>query len=481
MFTFRPYQWEVFRDHTTGILILHWSRQIGKTTTLAAWALERILRYQGHTVTLLSNSLRNGAEFIARVARFCENGTPGRNALKFKITRHEIRLLTPGGPSRILALPANPRTARGFSGDLVLDEFAHCEDIAGVWDAAEPILSSHPSFLCRIASTGSGRNLFYRMVHDSRFALSRVTRTDAWKMGVPILDPLTRQPITPEEARAAAVDKDSYDQNYECAFIGETLCLLSGELVRNAAEPDVGVICANDWSQEALNLLEKVSSQGAPLFAGVDVGRRRDRTVITVVQSAQGGLWLVRSILRLESMRLPDQQKRLATLLDLPRLLSLSIDMTGLGLGLYEYTQQAFGRNRVQGVNFSSTVPAGRLAIPRGVGLPRLNGPEPTVRVTESLAMHLVRLYEEKRIRHPLDSILAEDLQLPRRVITPSGQVSISAGRDESGLAGHADHFWSLALALDAARQSPKGAPAVQVVRPTHLSRTLPGKRRICF
>ncbi len=132
-------------------------------------------------------------------------------------------------------------------------------------------------------------------------------------------------------------------------------------------------------------------------------------------------------------------------------------------------------------MNFSSTVPAGRLAIPRGVGLPRLNGPEPTVRVTESLAMHLVRLYEEKRIRHPLDSILAEDLQLPRRVITPSGQVSISAGRDESGLAGHADHFWSLALALDAARQSPKGAPAVQVVRPTHLSRTLPGKRRICF
>ena len=481
MFTFRPYQWEVFQDHTTGILILHWSRQIGKTTTLAAWALERILRYQGHTVTLLSNSLRNGAEFIERAARFCENRTPDRNALKFKITRHEIRLLTPGGPSRILALAANPRTARGFSGDLVLDEFAHCEDIAGVWDAAEPILSSHPSFLCRIASTGNGRNLFYRMVQDPRFALSRVTRTDAWKMGVPILDPLTRRPITPEEARAAAIDKDSYDQNYECRFIGEAQSLLSGDLIERSAEAEVGIICSGDWSPEALQLLEKVSREGAPLFAGVDVGRRRDRTVITVVQSARGGLWLVRSILRLEAMRMPDQQKRLATLLSLPRLLSLSIDMTGIGLGLYEYSRQAFGAKRIQGVNFASTVPASRLALPRGAGLPQLSGREPTVRVTESLATYLLRLYEENRIRHPLDPILAEDLRLPRRVVTPSGQVSISAGRDESGLAGHADHFWSLALALDAAQKSALPSPAVQVVRPTRLPRLGTARRRICF
>jgi phage FluMu gp28-like protein len=77
---------------------------------------------------------------------------------------------------RIKVLAANPRTARGFSGDLILDEFAFHEDSNAIWDAAEPILSSNPEFQCRIASTGNGRhNMFYRMCagegpNDGRFS-----------------------------------------------------------------------------------------------------------------------------------------------------------------------------------------------------------------------------------------------------------------------------------------------------------------------
>lgn len=466
MFNLRPYQLEVFRDHSTGILILHWSRQIGKTTTLAAWALERIVTLPGHTVTVLSNSLRNGSEFIGRASLLTKE--PPWDRYDFKISRHEIQTDAAGRLSRILALAANPRTARGFSGDLILDEMAFYEDIAGVWDAAEPILSSDPKFLCRIASTGNGRhNLFYRMVQDPRFHVSRVTRTDAWRMGVPILDPFTRAPITPEEARAAALDKDSYDQNYECAFAGENTTLLRAEVIQEAADAEAGFICAGEWPPEVIRFLKEKSEQGEPLFAGVDVGRRRDRTVVTVVQS-EYGLWQVRSFLRLEAMRLPEQQNRLAELLRIPRLIRMAIDMTGLGLGLYEYTQQMFGPDKVRGVNFSSSVPAGQLVIPRGIGQPKLTGAHPTVRVTESMAMNLVRVYEEKKIRHPLDPILMDDLQLPKRAVTASGQVSISAERDDSGHAGHADHFWSLALALDAARQKsvcPVKSGA-QIIRP---------------
>ncbi|MDB6068139.1 MAG: hypothetical protein JWR26_4347, partial [Pedosphaera sp.] len=36
---------------------------------------------------------------------------------------------------------------------MILDEFAFHEDSAAIWEAAEPILSSNPDFLCRIAST----------------------------------------------------------------------------------------------------------------------------------------------------------------------------------------------------------------------------------------------------------------------------------------------------------------------------------------
>jgi hypothetical protein len=49
----------VFRDRTLGILLLHWSRQIGKSYTLAAWAVDRLLtQLQGYDrwlITVLPN------------------------------------------------------------------------------------------------------------------------------------------------------------------------------------------------------------------------------------------------------------------------------------------------------------------------------------------------------------------------------------------------------------------------------------------
>jgi hypothetical protein len=49
-------------------------------------------------------------------------------------------------------------------------------------------------------------------------------------------------------------------------------------------------------------------------------------------------------------------------------------------------------------------------------------------------------------------------LRKPERVTTPGGRVSIAATRDE---AGHADHFWSLALALEAAATARPARPAM--------------------
>ena len=63
---FREYQRPVFLDNETGVLVLHWSRQIGKSFTLAAWAVDRLLTRPGRLVTVLSNSKDNGAEFALK-------------------------------------------------------------------------------------------------------------------------------------------------------------------------------------------------------------------------------------------------------------------------------------------------------------------------------------------------------------------------------------------------------------------------------
>jgi len=544
---FRPYQVPVFHDRTSGVLVLHWARQIGKSFTLAAWAVDRLLTRPGRLVTVLSNSRDNGAEFVAKCAEVCRlNGTKFESVdksrgVRFQNMRMEVRIRAKGRTGRIKVLAANPRTARGFSGDLILDEFAFHEDSKAIWEAAEPILASNPDFLCRIASTGNGKhNLFYRMTagveggmrwernpefriqnpegetfttetqrHGAKrsldpireggngetkgqkleppyvgcysregeevgkmsnvspaifraggeqekeeailgvlvdsglarskagFLVSRVTRTLAWQMGVLIYDANTRAAVSPETAREQALDKRAYDQNYECSFADENLTLLSHELINAAEREDVGMICEQSWVPAALAIMKEAAGH---LYVGFDVARRGDLSVITVVEDL-GGMKLVRGILRMQDLRLPEQQLRLGEICRLPRFRRAAIDMTGLGLGLFEYAQKEFGGSRIQGINFASTVPATRAVAAEG-------RKRETVRVTEALALELLQTYEDRRIQHPADGRLRDDLRKPEKVTSPGGRVSIAATRTE---AGHADHFWSFALALEAA------------------------------
>ncbi len=273
--------------------------------------------------------------------------------------------------------------------------------------------------------------------------LSRVTRTQAYWLGVKIYDPRTRAEVAPEVSRAEALDKRAYDQNYECAFADENLTLLSHDLISAAEREGVGEIAECDWSASQLALLRQAAG---PLYLGFDVARKADLSVITVLEKL-GGIFFLRAILRIRDMRLPDQQLRLGEICRLPKFQRAAIDMTGLGLGLFEYAQKEFGLSRIHGINFATTVPATRAIAQEG-------RKRETVRVTEALALELLRAYEDHRIQQPPDARLRDDLRKPERVTTPGGRVSIAATRDE---AGHADHFWSLALALEAAATG--GAP----------------------
>ena len=280
---FREYQKPVFEDNETGVLVLHWSRQIGKSFTLAAWAVDRLLTRPGRLVTVLSNSKDNGAEFALKCREVLNRLGVAKKAVGFAATddtveysdmRFEVTVKVKGKTGRIKVLAANPRTARGFSGDLILDEFAFHEDSNAIWEAAEPILSSNPDFLCRVASTGNGTsNMFYRMATEGFFKVSRVRRSDAWKMGVKIYDAKTRKPITPDEARAQALDKAAYDQNYECAFASESGSLLTHEMI-NAAS--LGRSDA-DIFDDALpdGYLDKFGAS-VSLFLGMDVAATHD-------------------------------------------------------------------------------------------------------------------------------------------------------------------------------------------------------------
>lgn len=455
---FRQFQAPVFADRESGVLLLHWSRQIGKSYTLASWAVDRLLTRPGRLVTVLSNSRDNGGEFVQKCAEVCrqlgavmEQSDDSPDA-SYENMRMEVRVTVKFQTGRIKVLAANPRTARGFSGDLILDEFAFHEDSNAIWEAAEPILSSNQDFLCRIASTGNGKhNMFYRMVaglgepdangmrlSTAGFKCSRVTRTDAHRMGVKVFDANTRKPITPDEARARALDKRAYDQNYECAFADENMALLTHELIQQA-ERDGIPIDEQHWSGRSFKRL--LAAEGG-LYFGLDVGRNRDLSFLPVLEKS-GNSKLIIAALRMSGMRLPAQQSQLDIICGLPKFRTGCVDMTGIGLGLCEYAQEKWGDYRVRGVNFGSTEPISDRIRAEG-------RKHETARVTEIMATDLLACFEDRslELHIELDSDARDDLRKPEKITSPGGRVSIAAVRDS---AGHADHFWGLALAVRAA------------------------------
>jgi phage FluMu gp28-like protein len=70
------------------------------------------------------------------------------------------------------------------------------------------------------------------------------------------------------------------------------------------------------------------------------------------------------------------------------------------------------------------------------------------------MASNMVGVFEDRAIEIPADQELRDDLRKPEKIVSPGGRVSIAATRDE---AGHADGFWSIALAIRAGDL--RGAP----------------------
>ncbi len=451
---FRSYQKKVFLDHTSKVLMLEWSRQIGKSYTLANWCVDRCLQqlrnHHSWLVVVLSNSKDNGSEFAMKCGEAArrmgeavdavESEIPDAAAmdgLEYDDMRFQVSLKIGNRVARILVLAANPRTARGFSGDLVLDEFAFHENAPAIWEAAEPIISANPEFLCRIASTHNGKgSLFNQMVQSGSYAVNSVRRSDAWKLGeVRITSLKTGKDITPEEAEAESLDKRAYRQNYENEPGDEAGALIPRDLIAIAQRAPNFAIDAQEWSSTTLQRLFRMEGE---FTIGQDVARTTDLSVVDVLLRV-GNLRRQVATLEMRGQPLSHQRRQMQALLEVlgTKVRRVCIDSTGLGTGLVDELTDLYG-GLIVGCNFSSTVPitqavaaTGRKAVT--MGLP------------ERMALDLLALFEDRTIEISTRREIMEDLRKPGRVVSADGKrVSIAATR---GADGHADRFWALALA----------------------------------
>lgn len=303
--------------------------------------------------------------------------------------------------SRVTALPANPDTARGFSANVFLDEFAFHQDSRKIWAALFPVVS-RPGLKLRVVSTPNGKgNKFYDLMTAQDDVWSRHT-VDIYQA---VADGLPRDI---DELRAGCGDPDAWEQEYELHWLDEASAWLPYELI---------TACEHERAGDPLGYT------GGPVYVGVDIGRRHDLFVVWVVEQVGDVLW-TREVIARRGATFAEQDGILADVFTRYRVLRVCMDQTGMGEKPVEDAQRKHGTSRVEGVLFTA---ANKLA----------------------LATVGKQAFEDRHIRIPMgDDAIRADLHKLQKVAGPTGAPRFVADADSGG---HADRTWALFLAVSAA------------------------------
>ena len=393
----------------------NWSRQTGKSF---AFSLRRMLRglKRRRNQIFLSASERQSRELMMkarqhahamRIAASAIDATFWRDT---SITQLEITL---PNDVRIIGLPANPMTCRGFTGDVFLDEFAmHAHD-REIWAGVFPTITRGRGEL-DVASTSKGKqNMFYGLASSEHFAQQTVTIFDAIAGG---LD------VDAEELRAGLGDEEIWRQEYLCEFVDETTAFLTYEMTAECENWELATTEV-DWAD--------LESFKGDLYVGMDIGRYKDLTVIWVVKRV-ANLLITRGIIELRNTPFREQFDVLSKLLCLPAMRRCCIDASGLGMELAENAVESFGAYRVEPVTFSSAV-------------------------KNQLAVELRTRVEDHTIVIPVSQAIRDDWHAITKQVTVAGNVRYLAERRKDG---HSDRFWAAALAVHAAGKATGPAEA---------------------
>ena len=325
------------------------------------------------------------------------------------------RITTPSG-GRAFFLPANPDTARGFAGNVVLDEFASHRDARAIWAAMFGRVSR--GYSLHVFSSPKGAiGKFWELARQIGLdggvkPKKQPVAADAWSghwcdIHMAIAD---GAPLAADELRRAMGDDDLFAQEYLCQFLDAESQLIPSDLIEAAVS-----------GRASLALPPRFAPAG-PVWAGTDVARRRDFTVHVLIEQL-GEQFVTRAVDLQRRATFARQKARIEELLPLVR--RHAIDATGLGMQQAEELQQKYPA-KCEPVDFAKGD------------------------VKSAMALALRRKFEDRQIEIPDDRDLKADLKGVKRIVTEAGNVRYDARRSE---AGHADRFWALALALHASER----------------------------
>lgn len=318
---------------------------------------------------------------------------------------------------RINALSSNPKGFRSKGGKVVLDEFAWHDDAQTMWSAASPAITW--GFPMRIFSTHNGVtslfNRFIQRIKKGELGWSLHTTDIQRAVDDGLLDKIMRRATTAEERQAwiaelhaNCADEETWLQEYCCVPSDESTAFISYDMIY-ACEQE----CL--WPQDA-------TSANGDLYLGMDIGRKRDLSVIWISERS-GSMLYTRKVITIDRRPFREQREILYQWLAHPRLRRACIDATGIGSQLAEDAQIDFGRYRVEAVTFT--------------------GP-----VKEDLSYRIKSRMEDRLLAVPPDPVIRESFHSIRKLVTAAGNIRFDAERSDE--TRHADHYWAAALSVHA-------------------------------
>jgi len=359
------------------------------------------------------------------------------------------------GGTKIVAGSSNPKFFRSKGGAVGLDEFAFHRDGRELYKAAHATAlfwGDGSNGGLRIWSTHNGPTTYFNQLCRSaergelEAALHKVTIEDAVEDGiverirmrqgrldyVPAVD-LGARKAWIQKLRATCPDQDTWNEEYLCIPSSDGSSLLSYGLIQGCETPNL-----NRWTfgEDGFRDADgKPVRPGGPIYAGYDVGRSKDRSVLWVVEQI-GDVFYTRIVDVLANTNFTVQEDRLNLLMRGCPVRRLCIDQGLIGLMLAERLATRWGY-RAEGIQFNVSSMA-------------------------AMAMPLLRLFEDKRIRIPAEPDIREDLHKVQKIVNGTN-VRFVAPRDGDG---HADRFWALALACHAADSATEPLPPSQARKP---------------
>lgn len=405
------------------------ARQIGKSFMTAGETVKDGLQRKTMWVCMSAGE-RQALEWMRKAHEWAEaykvaiaDALEVRDGPEALLKSAEIQF--PNG-SRIVAIPANPDTARGYSANIVLDEFAFHERPDAIWRSIFPSVTNplKGALRLRVVSTPNGLgNKFadlWQMAdrREGGWVGHRMTIYDAAEQGLP---------IDIAALRSGLADPEGWAQEYECQFLDQAAVLLSYELLAGVESVE---------ATEAQPPEFWASAGQRRLYTGIDFGRKRNLTVAWTFE-AVGDVLHTREVLCLQGMSTVDQIDVLRPRLRAAR--RAALDYTGPGVGLGDFLVREFGEwapkqdraGRVELCTFSGDL-------------------------KQDIFSKLRMACERRGLRIPISRTIREDLHSMHRVVTPSGNLTYRAPLTDDG---HADRCTAAALAIRAAGTG--GGPVV--------------------